>query len=156
MVTEPDLRSGEEAAQYLTQLRQLLRWIGVSEADMEKGHFGCDANVSIRERLYSAEHEDRNKNVNSIEAVRQGITQEARRQIELVESGKRGKLTLDWDADRGVLTKMRSKETEADYRYLRDPDLLPVEISAEEIARIKASLPEYPWNVRHVLNVITG
>ncbi len=146
MVTEPDLRSGEEAAQYLTQLRQLLRWIGVSEADMEKGHLRCDANVSIRERGSTVLNTKTEiKNVNSIEAVRQGITQEARRQIELVESG--GKVeswTLDWDADRGVLTKMRSKETEADYRYLRDPDLLPVEISAEEIARIKASLPEYP------------
>ncbi len=146
MVTEPDLRSGEEAAQYLTQLRQLLRWIGVSEADMEKGHLRCDANVSIRERGSTVLNTKTEiKNVNSIEAVRQGITQEAQRQIELVESG--GKVeswTLDWDADRGVLTKMRSKETEADYRYFRDPDLLPVEISAEEIARIKASLPEYP------------
>jgi aspartyl-tRNA(Asn)/glutamyl-tRNA(Gln) amidotransferase subunit B len=146
MVTEPDLRSGEETAQYLTQLRQLLRWIGVSEADMEKGHLRCDANVSIRERGSTALNTKTEiKNVNSIEAVRQGITQEAQRQIELVESG--GKVeswTLDWDADRGVLTKMRSKETEADYRYFRDPDLLPVEISAEEIARIKASLPEYP------------
>ncbi len=93
MVTEPDLRSGEEAAQYLIQLRQLLRWIGVSEADMERGHLRCDANVSIRERgsqILNPKTEI--KNVNSIDAVRQAIGEEAKRQIELVESG--GKVQL--------------------------------------------------------------
>lgn len=146
MVTEPDLRSGEEAAQYLLQLRQLLRWLGVSDADMEKGHLRCDANVSIRQRgqtILNTKTEI--KNVNSIEAVRLGIAEEAQRQIAVVEGG--GKVeswTLDWDAERGVLTKMRSKETEADYRYFRDPDLPAVELREEEIARIKQSLPEYP------------
>ena len=143
MVTEPDLRSGEEAAQYLIQLRQLLRWIGVSEADMERGHLRCDANVSIRERgsqVLNTKTEI--KNVNSIDAVRQAIIEESKRQIELVESG--GKVvsyTLDWDADTGKLSMMRSKETEADYRYFREPDLLPVVLTEEEIARIKADLP---------------
>ena len=146
MVTEPDLRSGEEAAQYLTQLRQLLRWIGISEADMERGHLRCDANVSIRERgsqILNTKTEI--KNVNSIDAVRQAIIEETRRQIELVESG--GKVvsyTLDWDADTGKLSLMRSKETEADYRYFREPDLLPVVLSEDEIARIIAELPELP------------
>jgi len=146
MVTEPDLRSGEEAAQYLIQLRQLLRWIGVSEADMERGHLRCDANVSIRERgsqVLNTKTEI--KNVNSIDAVRQAIIEESKRQIELVESG--GKVvsyTLDWDADTGKLSMMRSKETEADYRYFREPDLLPVVLSEEEIARVKAELPELP------------
>ena len=146
MVTEPDLRSGEEAAQYLSQLRQLLRWIGVSEADMERGHLRCDANVSIRERgsqVLNTKTEI--KNVNSIDAVRQAINEESKRQIELVESG--GKVvsyTLDWDADTGKLSMMRSKETEADYRYFREPDLLPVVLSQEEIARVKAELPELP------------
>ena len=146
MVTEPDLRSGEEAAQYLVQLRQLLRWIGVSEADMERGHLRCDANVSIRERgsqVLNTKTEI--KNVNSIDAVRQAIIEESKRQIELVESG--GKVvsyTLDWDADTGKLSMMRSKETEADYRYFREPDLLPVVLTEEEIARIKAELPELP------------
>ncbi len=146
MVTEPDLRSGEEAAQYLIQLRQLLRWIGVSEADMERGHLRCDANVSIRERgsqVLNTKTEI--KNVNSIDAVRQAIIEESKRQIELVESG--GKVvsyTLDWDADTGKLSMMRSKETEADYRYFREPDLLPVVLTEEEIARIKAELPELP------------
>ncbi len=146
MVTEPDLRSGEEAAQYLIQLRQLLRWIGVSEADMERGHLRCDANVSIRERgsqILNTKTEI--KNINSIDAVRQAIIEETKRQIELVESG--GKVvsyTLDWDADTGKLSKMRSKETEADYRYFREPDLLPVVLTEEEIARVKAELPELP------------
>ena len=146
MVTEPDLRSGDEAAQYLSQLRQLLRWIGVSEADMERGHLRCDANVSIRERgsqVLNTKTEI--KNVNSIDAVRQAINEESKRQIELVESG--GKVvsyTLDWDANTGKLSMMRSKETEADYRYFREPDLLPVVLSQEEIARVKAELPELP------------
>ena len=147
MVTEPDLHSGEEAAQYLTELRQLLRWIGISEADMERGHLRCDANVSIREAgstMLNTKTEI--KNMNSIESIRQAITLEAQRQIEAVEAGQRVEsYTLDWDADTGTLRKMRSKETEADYRYFREPDLLPVVLSAEEIARIQTSLPELPY-----------
>ncbi len=147
MVTEPDLLSGEEAAQYLTELRQLLRWIGVSEADMERGHLRCDANVSIREAGSTVLNTKTEiKNMNSIESIRQAITLEAQRQIEAVEAGKRVEsYTLDWDADTGTLRKMRSKETEADYRYFREPDLLPVVLSAEEIARIQTSLPELPY-----------
>jgi len=146
MVTEPDLRSGDEAAQYLIQLRQLLRWIGVSEADMERGHLRCDANVSIRERGSTIlDTKTEIKNVNSIDSVRQAIGEEAKRQIELVESGgKVESYTLDWDADSGKLKKMRSKETEADYRYFREPDLLPVVLTPEEIAQIQAGLPELP------------
>ncbi|HOV30759.1 MAG TPA: Asp-tRNA(Asn)/Glu-tRNA(Gln) amidotransferase subunit GatB [Anaerolineaceae bacterium] len=147
MVTEPDLHSGEEAAQYLTELRQLLRWIGVSEADMERGHLRCDANVSIREagsNVLNTKTEI--KNMNSIESIRQAITLEAQRQIEAVEAGKRVEsYTLDWDADTGTLRKMRSKETEADYRYFREPDLLPVVLSDEEIAHVQSSLPELPY-----------
>ena len=146
MVTEPDLRSGDEAAQYLIRLRQLLRWIGVSEADMERGHLRCDANVSIRERVTTVLNTKTEiKNVNSIDSVRQAIGEEAKRQIELVESGGRVEsYTLDWDADTGKLKKMRSKETEADYRYFREPDLLPVVLSSAEIEAIRASLPELP------------
>ena len=146
MVTEPDLRSGDEAALYLVRLRQLLRWIGVSEADMERGHLRCDANVSIRERGSTVLNTKTEiKNINSIDSVRQAIGEETKRQIELVESGgKVQSYTLDWDADSGKLKKMRSKETEADYRYFREPDLLPVILSAEEIEAIRASLPELP------------
>jgi len=147
MVTEPELHSGEEAAQYLTELRQLLRWIGVSEADMERGHLRCDANVSIREAGSTVLNTKTEiKNMNSIESIRQAITLEAQRQIAAVEAGERVEsYTLDWDADTGTLRKMRSKETEADYRYFREPDLLPVRLSEEEIARIQSSLPELPY-----------
>jgi len=147
MVTEPELHSGEEAAQYLTELRQLLRWIGVSEADMERGHLRCDANVSIREAGSTVLNTKTEiKNMNSIDSIRQAITLEAQRQIAAVEAGGRVEsYTLDWDADTGTLRKMRSKETEADYRYFREPDLLPVKLSEEEINRIKSSLPELPY-----------
>ena len=145
MVTEPDLRSGAEAAQYLTQLRQLLRWIGVSEADMERGHLRCDANVSIREKGSTVLNTKTEiKNVNSIDAVRLGIEMEAKRQIAEVETGRKVESwTLDGTPKR-CAQKMRSKETEADYRYFREPDLLPALLSTTEIERIKASLPELP------------
>lgn len=146
MVTEPDLHSGDEAALYLIELRKLLRWIGVSEADMEKGHLRCDANVSIREKgCQVLNTKTEIKNVNSIDSVRQAIIMEAKRQIEAVEAGERiESYTLDWDADAGTLRKMRSKETEADYRYFREPDLLPVVLTPEQIQQIKAGLPELP------------
>ena len=127
MVTAPDIRTAEEAGQYLIRLRQLLRWLGISEADMEKAQLRCDANVSIRlkgETKLNAKTEI--KNVNSIEAVKSAIDKEIERQIREVEAGNRVEAwTLEWDEDAGVLKKMRSKETEADYRYFREPDLLP-------------------------------
>ena len=150
MVTGPDLRSADEAAQYLIRLRQLLRWIGVSEADMEKGHLRCDANVSIRPR--GADYlnpKTEIKNVNSIEAVRDAIEHEAARQIREVDAGHRIEAwTLEWDEDAGVLRKMRSKETEADYRYFREPDLLSLPVTDEWKERVLAGLPELPLERR--------
>ncbi len=146
MVTDPDLRSADEAAQYLTRLRQLLRWLGVSEADMERGHLRCDANVSIRPQ--GATYLNPNteiKNLNSIENVREAIVKEVERQIREVEAGKTiAAWTLEWDEDKGVLRKMRSKETEADYRYFREPDLLPVRLTDEWKTQILAEMPELP------------
>ena len=146
MVTGPDLRSADEAAQYLIRLRQLLRWVGVSEADMEKGHLRCDANVSIRP--VGATHlnpKTEIKNVNSIDAVRNAILKEFDRQVREVEAGRRiESWTLEWDDDRGVLRKMRSKETEADYRYFREPDLLPIRLTDEWKQDILKNLPELP------------
>ena len=146
MVTGPDLRSADEAAQYLIRLRQLLRWVGVSEADMEKGHLRCDANVSIRP--VGATHlnpKTEIKNVNSIDAVRNAILKEFDRQVREVEAGRRiESWTLEWDEDRGVLRKMRSKETEADYRYFREPDLLPIRLTDEWKHDILRNLPELP------------
>ena len=150
MVTEPDIRSGDEAAQYLIRLRQLLRWIGVSEADMEKGHLRCDANVSIRlkgETILNTKTEI--KNVNSIDAVREAIGKEIERQTKEVEAGHRiESWTLEWDDDKGKLKKMRSKETEADYRYFREPDLLPLQVSDAWHQKILAGLPELPLQRR--------
>lgn len=150
MVTGPDLRNADEAAQYLIRLRQLLRWLGVSEANMEKGHLRCDANVSIREAGSTVLNtKSEIKNVNSIEAVRAAINKEVERQIELVESGGRVEAwTLDWDDTHKRLTKMRSKETEADYRYFREPDLLPLKLDEVWRDEILGQLPELPLERR--------
>jgi aspartyl-tRNA(Asn)/glutamyl-tRNA(Gln) amidotransferase subunit B len=150
MVTRPDLRSAEEAAQYLIRLRQLLRWLGVSEGDMEKAHLRCDANVSIRPK--GADYlnpKTEIKNVNSIVAVRESIQTEIERQIREVESGNRIQAwTLEWDEDRGTLRKMRSKETEADYRYFKEPDLLPIYLDEAWLESILEHLPELPLERR--------
>jgi aspartyl-tRNA(Asn)/glutamyl-tRNA(Gln) amidotransferase subunit B len=150
MVTGPDIRSADEAAQYLIRLRQLLRWLGISEADMEKAHLRCDANVSIRP--VGADYlnpKTEIKNVNSIDAVREAIEKEVLRQTREVEAGHKIQAwTLEWDEDAGVLRKMRSKETEADYRYFREPDLLPIHLDAAWKARILQDMPELPLQRR--------
>ncbi len=150
MVTGPDLRSAEEAAQYLMRLRQLLRWLGVSEADMDKGHLRADANVSIRpEGADYLNPKTEIKNVNSVVSLRDAINAEVERQINQVEGGGQIEAwTLDWDDNAGVLRKMRSKETEADYRYFREPDLLPVRIDEIQREEILAELPELPLERR--------
>lgn len=146
MVTDPVIHSADDAADYLTRLRQLLRWVGISDADMEKGQLRCDANVSIRlkgETILNQKTEI--KNVNSIEAVRSAIESEINRQINEVENGNRiESWTLEWDDDAKALKKMRSKETEADYRYFKDPDLLPLTIDDNWMTVILADFPELP------------
>jgi aspartyl-tRNA(Asn)/glutamyl-tRNA(Gln) amidotransferase subunit B len=150
MVTGPDLRSADEAAQFLIRLRQLLRWLDVSEANLERGHLRCDANVSIREAGTSVLNPKTEiKNVNSIEAVRDAIEKEIERQIREVEAGRRVEAwTLEWDEDTQSLKKMRSKETEADYRYFREPDLLSAEITPEWREAVLKQLPELPLERR--------
>lgn len=146
MVTEPDFRSAEEAAEYVTRLRQLVRWLGISEGDMEKGHLRADANVSIRP--VGADYlnpKTEIKNLNSTDAMQLAIKAEVERQIEEMESG--GKIeqwTLSWDENKNELKKMRSKETEADYRYFREPDLLPVHMTEDWKSQILADFPELP------------
>jgi aspartyl-tRNA(Asn)/glutamyl-tRNA(Gln) amidotransferase subunit B len=146
MVTGPDFRSSDEVAQFLIRLRQLLRWLKISDADMERGQLRCDGNVSIRkageDRLNT---KTEIKNVNSIANVRDAVQAEIERQIREIEAG--GVIepwTLDWDDERGVLSKMRSKETEADYRYFREPDLLPVQTSSSNVEETVSTLPELP------------
>jgi len=150
MVTGPDLRSADEAAQYIIRLRQLLRWLEISEANMERGHLRCDANVSIRPKgsgeLFT---KTEIKNVNSIVAVRDAIQTEIQRQTREVSAGNEIKAwTLEWDEDAGVLRKMRSKETEADYRYFHEPDLLPIRIDDAWRDDILTQLPELPLERR--------
>jgi aspartyl-tRNA(Asn)/glutamyl-tRNA(Gln) amidotransferase subunit B len=150
MVTGPDLRSADEAAEYLIRLRQTLRWLGISEGDMEKGQLRCDANVSIRpigsEVLYT---KTEIKNVNSIENVRAAIQAEIGRQVKEVEAGREIEAwTLNWDEDSNTLHKMRVKETEADYRYFREPDLLPIHLDDDWRDEIIATLPELPLERR--------
>jgi len=150
LVTAPDIRTADEAAQYLIRLRQLLRWIGISEADMERGHLRCDANVSIRP--VGADYlnpKTEIKNVNSIDAVKDAIEKEIGRQKREYEAGRKVEAwTLEWDEDTQTLKKMRSKETEADYRYFREPDLLPVLLDNEWKERILANFPELPLDRR--------
>src|SRR3989304_278999 len=146
MVTGPDLRSADEAAQYLIRLRQLLRWLGVSEADMEKGHLRCDANVSIRPRGATyLNPKTETKNVHSIDSLRTAILAEIDRQTRVVERGEKVEpWTLGWDENSGSLRKMRSKETEADYRYFREPDLLPLCLDDAWRNQVITNLPELP------------
>jgi aspartyl-tRNA(Asn)/glutamyl-tRNA(Gln) amidotransferase subunit B len=151
MVTEPDFRSAEEAAEYVLRLRQLVRWLGISEGDMEKGHLRADANVSIRP--VGADYlnpKTEIKNLNSTDAMRTAIKAEVERQTAAMEAGERiEQWTLSWDENKNELQKMRSKETEADYRYFREPDLLPVRVSAEWKAVILADFPELPVTRRN-------
>lgn len=150
MVTGPDLHSAEEAAQFIIRLRQLLRWLDISEADMEKAHLRCDANVSIRPKgATTLNPKTEIKNVNSIVALREAIQAEIERQIRTVENGSPIQAwTLEWDEEAGVLRKMRSKETEADYRYFHEPDLLPIHLDDAWRSRIVAQLPELPLERR--------
>jgi aspartyl-tRNA(Asn)/glutamyl-tRNA(Gln) amidotransferase subunit B len=146
MVTGPDLRSASEAAAFIRYLRGLVRWIGVSDADMEKGKMRFDANVSIREKgatILNPKTEI--KNMNSITFGQEAIETEIRRQIKEVEAG--GVIeswTLDWDEETKTLSKMRSKESVDDYRYFKEPDLLAVKLEETQIEEILASLPELP------------
>ncbi len=150
VVTKPDLRSADEVAQYLIRLRQIVRWIGVSEGDMEKGQMRCDANISIRP-LGTEELNTKTeiKNLNSIDAARMAVQAEIERQVEVVrEGGTIHPWTLNWDDESNTLFKMRSKETEADYRYFREPDLLPIRLVNAWRGEILKGLPELPLERR--------
>jgi aspartyl-tRNA(Asn)/glutamyl-tRNA(Gln) amidotransferase subunit B len=146
IVSEPELRSAEEAGAYLRKLRQLLRWVEASDADMEKGQLRCDANVSLRPRG-EARLGTRTeiKNLNSFRFVEAAIRAEAARQQDVLEGGGRiQQATLGFDAERGRLFVMRLKENADDYRYFPDPDLVPLLLSEARIEAIRAALPELP------------
>lgn len=146
IVTEPDLRSADEAVAYLKSLHALVRYLGISDGNMQEGSFRCDANVSVRPKG-QAEFGTRAeiKNINSFRFVERAIEFEVERQIDLIEVG--GSVVQEtrlYDADKNETRSMRSKEEATDYRYFPDPDLLPIAISADTIEEIRKSLPELP------------
>ena len=146
IVSEPDLRTPEEAGAYLRSLRQILRYLDVSEADMEKGQFRCDANVSIRPRG-EAELGTRTelKNLNSFRFVEEAIGAEIERQAELIdEGGEVQQATMAYDPRTGRTRVLRLKEDANDYRYFPDPDLIPLAIDPARIEAVRAALPELP------------
>jgi aspartyl-tRNA(Asn)/glutamyl-tRNA(Gln) amidotransferase subunit B len=146
IVTEPDIRSSEEAYAYLTALKEVLIAAGVSRCDMEKGEMRCDANVSLRPRgqeKFGTRAEI--KNLNSFKGVKDAMDYEVRRQAEILDGG--GKIVQEtrlWDAHRMETKSMRSKEEAHDYRYFPDPDLVPLVADAEWISKIRETLPELP------------
>jgi len=146
IVSEPDIRSVEEADVYLKELRLILRTLGVSEAEMERGHFRCEPNISVRPRgQKKLGVRSEIKNLNSFKAVREGIQRAVKDQIEWLEAGKEiVQTTYLWDEKLRELKPMRAKETAADYRYFPEPDLPPLILAGSEIAEIKSTLPDLP------------
>ena len=145
IVSRPDMRSPEDAAAYVKTLRQLVRYLGTCDGDMEKGNLRADVNVSVRKPGDPLGTRCEIKNVNSMRYIQQAIVYEARRQVEILEDG--GVIhqeTRLFDAGKGETRSMRSKEDAHDYRYFPDPDLLPLVLDAAWVKEIEATLPELP------------
>ncbi|MBT6118584.1 MAG: Asp-tRNA(Asn)/Glu-tRNA(Gln) amidotransferase subunit GatB [Rhodospirillaceae bacterium] len=145
IVSEPDMRSAEEAAAYLRKMRAILRYLGTCDGNMDEGSMRCDVNVSMRRLGDPLGTRCEIKNVNSIRFLQQAIEYEARRQVAILEDGG----TIDqetrlFDSRKGETRTMRSKEEAHDYRYFPDPDLLPLELDADWVETLKADLPELP------------
>ena len=150
IVSEPELRSGAEAYEYLTRLKQILMYLDVCDGNMEEGSLRCDANVSVRPRGSTAfGTKTEIKNMNSFRNVERAIAFETVRQISILESGGRVvQETLLWNADKGTAEPMRSKEEAHDYRYFPEPDLLPLDLESRWIESVRSDLPELPYQVR--------
>ena len=146
IVSEPDMRSSQEAYDYLTSLKLLMEYLDVSDSDMEKGSLRCDANVSIREagsKEFGTKTEL--KNLNSFKAVKAAIDYEVARQIKMVEAGERIiQETRLWNDEKQMTFSMRSKEEAHDYRYFPEPDLVPFTITEKDIEKVRQTLPEFP------------
>ena len=150
IVSEPEIRSAAEAVAYAKALHSLVMWLGVCDGNMQEGSFRCDVNVSVRpkgQKEFGTRCEI--KNLNSFRFIEEAVHVEVRRQIELIEDGgKVVQATRLYDPDRKETREMRSKEDAQDYRYFPDPDLPPLVISDEWIAKVKASMPELPAAMR--------
>ena len=150
IVSEPDMRSSDEAVAYARALHALVRWIGICDGNMQEGSFRCDANVSVRPKgqvEFGTRREI--KNLNSFRFLKEAIDYEVQWQINEIEEGRRiQQATVLFDPDSGETRMMRSKEDAHDYRYFPDPDLLPLVISADWIERVRGELPELPGQMR--------
>jgi aspartyl-tRNA(Asn)/glutamyl-tRNA(Gln) amidotransferase subunit B len=145
IVTEPDMRSAEEAVAYAKELHRLVRWIGICDGNMQEGSFRCDANVSVRRPGGPLGTRREIKNLNSFRFLQQAIEYEVRWQIETLQSGGSiQQATVLFDPDTGETRMMRTKEDAHDYRYFPDPDLLPLDVSPELLAQILQEQPELP------------
>jgi aspartyl-tRNA(Asn)/glutamyl-tRNA(Gln) amidotransferase subunit B len=146
IVSEPDVRSAEEAAEYVRAIRSLVRYLGIGDGNMEEGSLRCDANVSLRlhgAKEYGTKAEI--KNMNSFKNVRDAVEFEVKRQAALLDRGERVvQETRLWDASRGVTQSMRSKEQAHDYKYFPEPDLPPLVVDEAFLAKVRASQPELP------------
>lgn len=152
MVTKPDMASGVEAAAFLKELRTMLRYLGVSDADMEKGHMRCDANVNVVD-LDSGRKTaiTEIKNLNSFRSVERAVNYEEARLSEILKEGRESethKETRGWNDAKGETTTQRSKEEASDYRYFPEPDLPPVAINAVLLSAKELDMPELPWDQR--------
>ena len=146
IVSEPDIRSPEEATAYLKKLHAILRYLDICDGNMQEGSFRCDANISLRP-IGQQEFGTRTelKNMNSFRNVQRALEYEVRRQRDvLLDGGKIVQETLLWDADKNITNSMRSKEEAHDYRYFPDPDLIPVVIDQQWIEKTRKDLPELP------------
>jgi aspartyl-tRNA(Asn)/glutamyl-tRNA(Gln) amidotransferase subunit B len=150
IVSEPDMRSAEEAGAYVEKIRSILRYLGTCDGNMQEGSLRADVNVSVRRPGDDFGTRAEIKNVNSIRFIRQAIEYEARRQIEILEDGGEvDQETRLFDPDRGETRSMRSKEEAHDYRYFPDPDLLPLEFEQSWVDAIRETLPELPDQKKH-------
>ena len=152
IVTEPDMRSSDEAVAYAKQLHALVQWVGICDGNMQEGSFRCDANVSVRRAGEPLGTRCEIKNLNSFRFMQEAIDFEVRRQIALIEDGGRVvQETRLYDPDRHETRSMRSKEDAQDYRYFPDPDLPPLVIAPQLIERIRSEMPELPEAMRRRL-----
>jgi aspartyl-tRNA(Asn)/glutamyl-tRNA(Gln) amidotransferase subunit B len=151
IVSEPDIRSGQEAAEYAQELRRILRYLGVSDGNMQEGSLRCDVNISVRpvgQQEFGTKVEI--KNMNSFNAIQRAIEYEIERQIAAIESGERIRQeTRLWEEASQRTISMRSKEGSSDYRYFPEPDLAPIEVSTQQLEKWKSQLPELPAQKRH-------
>ncbi len=149
IVTEPDMRSSDEAVAYAKSLHALVRWIGICDGNMQEGSFRCDANVSVRRPGQPLGTRREIKNLNSFRFLKEAIDYEVRWQIETLEDGGRiQQATVLFDPASGETRTMRTKEDAHDYRYFPDPDLLPLVIGDDWVARVRGELPELPGQMR--------